>query len=62
MTWRRSGGRARKRPQLLERSGGVAAGLGAIHHHVLATWIRRVEPAAVQVKLADERMTIMVDS
>jgi hypothetical protein len=47
--WERAGGRGRQSSQLLERSGGVAAGLGAIHHHVVPTGIRSVEPVPVQI-------------
>src|SRR5580693_9237574 len=36
-------GRGRQGPEFSERSGGVAAGLGAIHQHVVPTGIRCVE-------------------
>ena|ERR1700739_2717295 len=38
-----------KRSQLLERPGGFAAGLGAIHHHVIPAGIWSVEPVPVQI-------------
>jgi len=52
-TWRSTGGRGGQGSQSVERSGGVAAGLGAVHHHVVSTGIRSVEPMPVKIKVAD---------
>ena len=46
-------------PLTLERRG---SGLGAIHDHVVPTGIRRIEPVAVEIEVADSRMTHVVDS
>src|ERR1700722_4559742 len=58
----RSAGFGRQGAQLVERPGGVTTGVGAIHHHVVPTGIRSVEPVSVNVQLADQRMTHVVDS
>lgn len=54
--------RGRPAPEFVECLRRDAARLGAIHHHVLTPWIRSVQPAPVQIKLADERMTVMMDT
>jgi hypothetical protein len=58
-------GRNRNRPEFLQRSGGVAARLGAIHELVLPFTIRdvrNVELVLVEIELADFGMTHAADS